>query len=71
MEGYKCPKCYKVGITTSFISNHICIFEPIQQIKNYHEKKPIRIFKNLLINEYPTELIGNLKNKSETIETER
>jgi hypothetical protein len=71
MEGYKCPKCYKIGLTTSFISNHICFLKPIQPIENYQNKKPIRFFKNLLINESPTEIIGNLKNKSETLETER
>ena len=60
MEGYKCPKCYKIGLTTSFISNHICFLKPIQPIENYQNKKPIRIFKN------PTEIIGNLKTKLET-----
>jgi len=65
MEGYKCPKCYKVGLTTSFISNHICKLEPIKPNKNINVK-PISI-----INKNPIEIIGNSVIESGTIESER
>lgn len=70
MEGYKCPKCYKVGLRTSFISNHICIIEPIKPNKNINAK-PISIFNKLLINENPIEIIGNLVIEPGTLESER
>jgi hypothetical protein len=49
MEGYKCPKCYKIGLTTSFISNHFCYIQPIKPIQTI---KKIKI-KSFEINNNP------------------
>ena len=48
MEGYKCPKCYKIGLTTSFISNHFCYIQPIKP-QILKPKYSIEITKDLLI----------------------
>lgn len=43
MEGYKCPKCYKIGLNYSFLSNHFCQKPIVKPIYTNYEMFPIKI----------------------------
>jgi hypothetical protein len=45
MEGYKCPKCYKIGLSISFLTNHFCYIQPIN---------PFQTIKKIKINSLDT-----------------